>query len=468
MDVDMCINADELINIIDTFTAPSVFTVNEELALVETASVLINDLLTTETMLYIQPYFHEYVIIEVTELIIDQLAEAITYDIEDDVALCVEQAMKIFYSRVAPKRSFSKTFIRTKPSIAKLKEKITYLQNVPQPEQRTTEWYNFRYKFLTASSIWKAFISESTRNQLIFDKCKPLNVEKYSHTSLDSPMHWGHKYEPVSVILYELLYKTQVSDFGCIPHNTLGFLAASPDGINTLETSDRYGRMLEIKNIVNRDIDGIPKMEYWIQMQLQMEVCNLHECDFLETRFKEYADEEAYLLDSDNDNDNDNDTNINKTQDGQQKGMMIQFMSKGQPHYEYAPLNVSRADQLLWEEAMMDKHINDIWGKNIYWRLDELSCVLVLRNKFWFKAATPVLTELWKTIEHEKINGYAHRSPNKKVKLDTNNIVQTGKCFIDLSLLMDQEYGQTEVDTVNTVDTAQLILNIETDVFTNN
>ena len=45
--------------------------------------------------------------------------------------------------------------------------------------------------------------------------------------------------------------------------------------------------MLEIKNIVNREINGIPKKEYWIQMQLQMEVCDLGECDFLETRFKE-------------------------------------------------------------------------------------------------------------------------------------------------------------------------------------
>jgi len=42
MSTDM--GAEELINIIDTFTAPSVFTVNEELALVETASSLINDL----------------------------------------------------------------------------------------------------------------------------------------------------------------------------------------------------------------------------------------------------------------------------------------------------------------------------------------------------------------------------------------------------------------------------------------
>ena len=59
--------------------------------------------------------------------------------------------------------------------------------------------------------------------------------------------------------------------------------------------NDRYGRMLEIKNIVNRDITGIPKKAYWVQMQLQMEVCDLEECDFLETRFKEYDNEQAFL-----------------------------------------------------------------------------------------------------------------------------------------------------------------------------
>ena len=30
--------------------------------------------------------------------------------------------------------------------------------------------------------------------------------------------------------------------------------------------------MLEIKNPVSREITGIPKEEYWIQMQLQMEM----------------------------------------------------------------------------------------------------------------------------------------------------------------------------------------------------
>ena len=428
-------------NIVDCFTLPLAFTVEEEIALIETASALIIELVNNEPMLYIQPNFHTYVVAEVTDFLADQLAEAINYDIEEEITQCVEQAMKLFYTQVAPPRSYKTSFIRKNGNgngngnVSTLKEKITYLQNIPQPEQRTPEWYNFRYKYLTASSIWKAFISESTRNQLIFDKCKPLNVEKYTHTSTDSPMHWGHKYEPVSVQLYELVFCTQVSDFGCLPHKTITYLAASPDGINTLTTSSRYGRMLEIKNIVNREIDGNPKMEYWIQMQLQMEVCNLNECDFLETRFKEYPDEAAYLLDSCQDTAGICNTNMTLT--GQQKGQMIQFMVQGQPHYEYAPLNTT--DYLQWEELMMAKHVNDIWVKHIYWRLDQMSCILVLRNKFWFNYAVPILNALWATIEHEKVHGYQHRSPNKKIKLDakTTSIMGSATCWIDLNMFAD-------------------------------
>jgi putative phage-type endonuclease len=437
-ELDTTHELDDLINILDTFVLPDAFSDEEELELIETAYSLILELLNAEPMLYIQPYFHEYVILEITELLTAQLSEAITYDIQDEVTSCVEQGMKLFYTQVAPKRSHSKSFIRNNFSLEKesnhlrITEKLNYLLNVPQPEQRTAEWYNFRYRYLTASSIWKAFISDSTRNQLIFDKCKPLNIEKYSHTSTDSPMHWGHKYEPVSVQLYELLYQTKISDFGCIPHKTLHYLAASPDGINTLETSQRYGRMLEIKNIVNREIDGIPKMEYWIQMQLQMEVCNLNECDFLETRFKEYVDEDEYLKDE---------------REDLKKGIMMQFMVGGQPHYEYAPLNITNHDFLAWEEMMMYNHENDMWVKNIYWYLDELSCVLVLRNKFWFKHAIPILNDVWKTIEYEKINGYQHRSPNKKIKLDKNVVVVKSdtKCCIDLFTIDTEMYNAEEM-----------------------
>jgi len=189
----------------------------------------------------------------------------------------------------------------------------------------------------------------------------------------------------------------------------------------------------------------------------------LNECDFLETRFKEYADEEAYLLDSyregesevEGDVEDASSLNVNKTQEGQQKGMMIQFIVQGQPFYEYAPLNATKAELTAWEAAMMEKHHNHMWCKNIYWWLDELSCVLVLRNKFWFKAAVPILTDLWKTIEHEKTHGYEHRSPNKKVKMDSAPNGLSGKCLIDLSEMMDMgmAMGEDENNSEVTLDT---------------
>jgi len=69
----------------------------------------------------------------------------------------------------------------------------------------------------------------------------------------------GILYEMVSVMVYEKKYNTRVADFGCIQHINHSFIGASPDGINVDPKSDRYGRMIEIKNIVNRDITDKPK-----------------------------------------------------------------------------------------------------------------------------------------------------------------------------------------------------------------
>jgi putative phage-type endonuclease len=140
-------------------------------------------------------------------------------------------------------------------------------------------------------SAYKAFESQSSINQLIYEKCQPLKSfdedEEVKMVNTNTAMHWGQKYEPLSVMIYEAKYGTKVEDFGCIQHPIYKFLGASPDGIVINKESQRYGRMLEIKNPVSREITGIPKKEYWTQMQLQMEVCDLDECDFLETKFKE-------------------------------------------------------------------------------------------------------------------------------------------------------------------------------------
>ena len=108
-----------------------------------------------------------------------------------------------------PPRSYPTSLILKKYDNNIIEKKISYLQNIPQPDQRTDEWYHFRHKYITASSAWKAFSNPTTAtyNQLIYDKCKPINIEKYTkNVSTATPMHWGQKYEDVSIMWYENTY----------------------------------------------------------------------------------------------------------------------------------------------------------------------------------------------------------------------------------------------------------------------
>ena len=52
----------------------------------------------------------------------------------------------------------------------------------------------------------------------------------------------------------------------------------------------------------------------------------------------------------------------------------------------------------------------------IYWKLEKLSCVLVLRNKEWFKNNVGQLEKVWKIIEEERITGFEHRAPVRRQK----------------------------------------------------
>ena len=431
---------------------PSPFSDEETSALISLAAELLEIGLRENPMQYIQPTFPNELCADVLDLLQQQVEYVLPKD--DQIVLVeleeiISMALQMVYISVAPARSEPRHEDASSLKNVKvfaITKIIAALRATPQPDQRTTEWYEFRYRYVTASSIWKAFFSESSRNQLICDKCKPLDAGKYTAggQSLESPMHWGHKYEPVSIQIYEDMFKTEVSDFGCLPHPTISFLAASPDGINTSKSSSLYGRMLEVKNIVNRDIDGIPKLEYWIQMQMQMEVCGLEESDFLETRFKEYADYDEFI------NDNDG-ISYNKSRLGELKGQIILFMKEGQqPFYVYAPLNImlNKESALFWEDSVMQEFAELTWVKNIYWRLDQLSCVLVKRNRLWFTSALPVLEKLWIDIQHDKVHGFSHRLPQKRVnqlssssmQIDTEMAVNSGGnsgCFINVDTMFD-------------------------------
>ena len=323
--------------------------------------------------------------------------------------LSIELCQNIIFKFYIPKRSYSKTYIRKVIiDYTKIKHKLFKLQNIPQPEQRTPEWYVFRNSTLTASNIYKIFMSESSQSQLIIEKCQSSDPSKYKNNNLNSPMHWGQKYERVSVLYYEQLNNTKVSEFGCIPHANYSYIAASPDGIICDENSNIYGRMLEIKNVVSREINGTPKMEYWIQMQIQMEVCDLNECDFLETKFVEYCNIDEYKENYA--------TNVSSNK---YCGFIMQFSINNEDvHYEYPPFNlhdIESAEYNDWTNLMHEKNKDNNYVRNIYWKLETISCVLVLRNKLWFKYIQPYIETFWNALVSEKNDGsYVNRINSKQ------------------------------------------------------
>lgn len=368
------------------------------------------------------------------------------YDFLKSPDIFINKAIKLVYTRYIPIRSYKSTFIRSNRNIEKtvLSEKIKRCDSVIQPDQRTKEWYEFRHGIITASSAWKVFDSQSVLNSLIYEKCKPYVIKTSfgDFINTESPLHWGQKYEPLSVMIYEAHYKTKIGEYGCIPHEKFTYIGASPDGINIDPTSERYGRMLEIKNIVNREITQIPKKEYWIQMQLQMEVCNLNECDFLETRFVEYDNESDFMLDG-------SDT---ESSDGKMKGKILLFYKENKPLYEYYEQSI-HGNFEKWEKAMFRRHEGNMFMRTIYWKLDEISCILVLRNKKWFEKAVIEMGKTWDIIKYEKVHGYEHRAPKKRVRKSSFDISEN-KCHINLSSKLSNSINDEEVlfETIDDTD----------------
>jgi putative phage-type endonuclease len=175
-----------------------------------------------------------------------------------------------------------------KMSVKEKKARIAYLKTVPQIEQRTDAWYEHYSKVLTASEFSTLFGSIKARRSLVHSKAFTKKEDR-GYNRLACPtgdinaMFWGIRFEPIIKLILEQVYNCKIYEAGRITHTENGMLAASPDGI--IEESpdpSTIGRLIEIKCPYSRVIGGEIPFDYWVQMQIQMEVCNLDECEYLE------------------------------------------------------------------------------------------------------------------------------------------------------------------------------------------
>jgi putative phage-type endonuclease len=377
---------------------------------------------------YSKPDFNIILIKKIThhyygEWLDAELCEPSDFDeIFDFIQHFVEKYLESMEDELPPRQSINTHIICVQDKKI-IMDKIKGLRSQYQPEQRTKEWHDFRHNLMTASNLHKAVGSEAQRNSLIYEKCKPLSQsqERVNYYAPNA-RQWGNIYEPISIMLYEYLYNTKVEDFGCIQHTKYSCIGASPDGINTDPESLRFGRMIEVKNIVNREITMTPKEEYWIQMQIQMETCDLDECDFIETRFKECDNKDDFY-------DLANEPSVTKgvylcLLERRLNGEDVLLFNNNVPKFIYKPIQpvLTKEEIEAWiDQIKYDYRETHIIYTTHFWYLDEFSCILVKRNKLWFASVVQQILDTWKIIEDERINGYEHRAPKKRTSNETNS-----------------------------------------------
>ena len=294
-----------------------------------------------------------------------------------------------------------------------LRNQVQLLKNIHQPEQKSAQWYEMRQTMLTASD-WGTVLGVSPygkSNSVLLKKCGEDNF------ITNDAMKWGNKYEDVAVLVYEHRNNVEILAFGCLRHPYIPFLGASPDGI----TKD--GIMLEIKCPSIRVIDGVPPAYYWCQVQGQLEVCELDRCDFLECNFKEYENEDEYLLDNFN-----GDPKLNKF--GNEKGIVAEFYKKREKvfYYDYSPVSLLGDEMEKWKIEIIKKHLSDnvISAGFNYWYLQDISCVPIYRNQEWFNVSKIELDIFWKDVVKYRALGLETLKEdiqkNKKVSLKAKEV----------------------------------------------
>lgn len=249
------------------------------------------------------------------------------------------------------------------------------LNKQPKVQQRSEAWFELRKNRLTASDTAQALgLSKySKQAQLVQKKAFPDRNQNFDSMAVPALRH-GVIYEAMALRCYQQRHDgISVHEFGLIPHPSLSCYGASPDGISEL------GIMIEIKCPLKRVIDGTIPEQYYIQMQGQMAVCGLNECDYIECDIQEIsccydyqgAVEETCVHDH---------------------GAVIQMNDK----LEYSPPELTPAAVLEWvANAPAD-------ATKFFWKLRKIDIQRVYFDKTKWDKYEVGIVDFWKQVEEAR------------------------------------------------------------------
>jgi len=182
-----------------------------------------------------------------------------------------------------------------------------------------------------------------------------------------------------------------------------------------------------------------------------METCDLDECDFVESRIKEFDGPESFYEMAEkmragdemekmmgvmvfliprvhirmelNREEMDDEEDMDETV---RDAIVEEQVVTVHGQYVTMPFDVSVDRDSIegWLRDLRVLYPHHVLHETYYWILDEWSCVLVKRNRPWFDTALPMIQETWNTIMKERESSdYMHRAPKKKVRSNSHEIV---------------------------------------------
>ena len=272
----------------------------------------------------------------------------------------------------------------------------TLLEQYGQNDQRTSAWHAKRGEMLTASEIYKALpdATPAQKHEIIMSKLFP---KPRTEGSGPRALVWGTRFEPIAKDIYCKLSPEPISivDTTCIPHPSVPFLGASPDGIILAPGTPRHGYLVEFKCPISRvftDETPVPHA-YYHQMQLQMECTQLETCEYIEFQFKtptytEWKDSVAPY-----------------------KGFYA--VTEDDMTVKYKDLADTRSPS-EWRAAVLGDV--DDWNL-VYWTLEKHRVKVVQHEKDWLEKNLASMTAVWNTILEHRKNGTLPDHPKESTIL---------------------------------------------------
>lgn len=261
-------------------------------------------------------------------------------------------------------------------AIVRARRRLAALLEARGLSQRTPEWHDARHTMITASDVAQALGEGKFATQRAFFQ-KKCGYEAQTFDATLPPLKWGIMYEPVAAALYSSLNAdVRVHEFGLLRHPDVPFLGASPDGITEL------GVMLEIKCPWRRRIaPGHVPMQYYYQIQVQLAVAGLSECDYFECEFEE-LDREAW----------------EQLPPGRRRGAFVESLvdvdvDAPQPRYRYPPDPLDSDAAAPWVEATQPPPHRVHW-----WALRRWACCRVEIDPEFVNDTVCRLQDVWRRV----------------------------------------------------------------------